>query len=87
MSFNDAINTAKDGIDDLLSSDEEEVPEDDALGAPVVPESDEDVTAEDRVESDFDMPDEVDTLLKTITKEGAKAAGKAIDKAIDDLFK
>jgi len=87
MSFNDAINTAKDGIDDLLSTGEEDVPEDDALGAPVVPESDEDVTAEDRVESDFDMPEEVDTLLKTITKESAKAAGKAIDKAIDDLFK
>ena len=89
MSFNDAINTAKQGIEDLLSSGIDE-PDDPFVPAPYGGDEeagDEEVTPEDRVESDFDMPEEVDSLLKTITKEGAKAAGKAIDKAIDDMFK
>ena len=90
---NKAIDAIKGGISDIFSDDEEEESDDQMNAAPgaddrvIAPNADDDeVTPEDRVESDFDMPDEVDTLLKTITKEGAKAASKAIDKAIDEMF-
>ena len=83
MTFNDAVKTAKNGIEDLFTGGDEE--EDNVMST--TPESDEEVTPEDRAESDFDMPAEVDTMMKTITKEGAKLAGKAIDKAIDEMFK
>ena len=86
MTFNDAVNTAKQGFDDLFSSEEDEVTEPDVYQDEAPDESDEEVTAEDRAESDFDMPAEVDTLLKSVAKEGAKAASKAIDKAIDEMF-
>ena len=84
MSFNDAVNTAKQGIDDLLlGGDEDESA--DVEG--IEPETDDEVTAEDRAESNFAMPEEVDTIVKTITKQSARMAEKAINKAIDDLFK
>ena len=83
MKFDDAVNTAKQGIEDLFAGSDEEPEDFDA----VVPSRDEDdVTAEERLESSSETPAEVDTILKTITKEGAKLAGKAIDKAIDEMF-
>lgn len=84
MSFNDAVNTAKQGIDDLLLGGDEDEPAD-VEG--IEPETDDEVTAEDRAESNFAMPEEVDTIVKTITKQSARMAEKAINKAIDDLFK
>ncbi len=85
---NDALDAIKGGISDIFSSNDEESTDNLKNEAPEAnsESNDEEVTAEDRVESDFDMSEEVDTILKTITKEGAKAAGKAIDKAIDEMF-
>jgi hypothetical protein len=83
MTFNDAVDAAKEGIDDLISGGDDEP--DNVEG--IVPEGDEEVTPEDRAESDFTMPEEVDTIMKTITKQGARMAEKAINKAIDEMFK
>lgn len=82
MSLDDAVKTAKQGIDDLFSGGED----DDEVVADVHEKDEDDITAEDRASSSIETPAEVDTILKTITKEGAKLAGKAIDKAIDEIF-
>lgn len=93
MSFNDAVKTAKEGINGLLDDDDEDT---EAIVAPQSEaqdnvQSDEQVTPEDRAESTFEEPSKLDTLLKKgakmAAKEGAKLAGKAIDKAIDEAFK
>ena len=49
--------------------------------------SDEVVSPEDRAESIFDMPAEVDTLMKKGAKKLAKEGIKQAEKAIDELFK
>ncbi len=91
LSFNDAVQTAKEGIEGLFDDDDTE-----AIVAPQSEsqedvQSDEQVTAEDRAESSFEEPSKLDTLLKKgakmAAKEGARLAGKAIDKAIDEAFK
>ena len=80
-------NSVKDmvNIGGLFSDDESDNSND------VIPPSeqnDEDeVTAEDRAGSAFDMPDEVDTLMKKGAKLAAKEGAKLLDKAIDEMFK
>lgn len=86
ISFDEAVETAKQGIDDLMSSDDEIVEPEPDVYQEEFPEGDEEVTPEDRAESTFDMPAQVDTLLKSVAKEGANAAKKAVDKAIDEMF-
>ena len=75
------------GFGNIFSSDEE-IEEDNTEVAPIPEENkEEEVTPEDRAESTFDMPDEVDTLIKNGAKMAAKEGAKALEKAIDDIFK
>ena len=75
------------GFGNIFSSDEG-IEEDNIEVAPIPEENkEEEVTPEDRAESTFDMPDEVDTLIKNGAKMAAKEGAKALEKAIDDIFK
>lgn len=53
---------------------------------PQVPEEDV-VTPEDRAESSFDLPAEVDTLIKESAKIATKQGAKMLERAIDKAFK
>ncbi|MBR5087421.1 MAG: DUF4339 domain-containing protein [Muribaculaceae bacterium] len=71
-------------IDDLFSSDDNE----NDLVTPYNPEdSDEVVSPEDRAESIFDLPPEVDTLMKKGARKLAKEGIRQAEKAIDELLK
>ena len=71
-------------FDDFFSSGDSE----EDLATPSNPnDSDEVVSPEDRAESIFDMPAEVDTLMKKGAKKLAKEGIKQAEKAIDELFK
>lgn len=84
LNIKDIVNIGK-----SISDDEPDVVEqDNALVAPAQPvPDDEDVTAEDRAESTFDLPAEVDTLIKKSAKAAAKQGVKMLEKAIDDALK
>ena len=75
------------GLGNIFSTDDE-IENDNTEVAPVPEENkEEEVTPEDRAESTFDLPDEVDTLIKNGAKMAAKEGAKALEKAIDDMFK
>ena len=47
---------------------------------------DDDITAEDRAESTFSPPAQVDTIIKAAGKAAAREGAKIIEKAIDEMF-
>lgn len=80
ITVDDAVDGIKKSIDGWFSSDDEA-----SVDEPAVNPEDE-VTAEERAESNVDTPNEIDTIMSTITKEVAKGAGKVVEDALNDLF-
>lgn len=79
ITVDDAVNGIKESIGGWFDDDEEASAE-----VPANPEDE--VTAEERAESNVDTPNEMDTIMSTITKEVAKGAGKVVEDALNDLF-
>lgn len=89
ISVKDALN-----IGNIFGDEDSQVNEDNTIvepapqAQPAEPLPDEDVvTPEDRAESTFDLPAEVDTLIKESAKVAAKQGVKMLEKAIDKALK